>query len=67
MVRECANEGCIFKMLFRGYAVNPKNDMEKRRNAEFERINGKGFYPQWKNIGKGELVELECNDYKEKR
>lgn len=54
-------------MLFRGYAVNPKNDMEKRRNAEFERINGKGFYPQWKNIGKGELVELECNDYKEKR
>lgn len=67
IVRECANEACIFKMLFRNYKVNPVNDMEKRRNAEIERMNGKGFYPQWKTIGKGELVELSCNDYQEKK
>lgn len=40
--------------------------MERKRNAELERMNGKGFIPQWKCIGRGELVELECNDFREK-
>jgi hypothetical protein len=67
IARECNTTTCIFKMLQLGYKFNPNGEMEKRRNAEIERVNGKGYYPSWDEVGHGEFVDLICNDYKEKR
>lgn len=67
IVRDCSREDCIFKMLFRGYKNNPQNEMEKRKNAEIERVNGKGFYPNWTVRGHGEIVDLYCDSFKEKK
>lgn len=67
VVRDCGNESCIFKMLFRGYKDVPRSDMEKRRNAEMERMNGKGYFPDWRVVGHGETADLICDDFQEKR
>lgn len=67
ITRECANIKCIFKMLQMRYKLNPASEMEKRINAEFERVNGKGYFPKWDSVGRGEFIDLICNDYIEKR
>lgn len=67
IARECNTTKCIFKMLQMGLKMNPQNGMDKRRNAEIERVNGKGYYPAWDEVGHGEFVDLICNDFSEKR
>lgn len=54
-------------MVFNGYKVNPSTDIEKRKNAEIERQFGKGFYPDLKTTGRGEFLDLTCNNFVEKK
>lgn len=67
VVRECCNNKCIFRMYLNGYKDVPRTAQEKENNRNIERIDGKGFYPQFESIGHGEFVDLICTDYKEKK
>lgn len=66
-VRECSNEKCLFRMYYNGYKDVPHTEQEKINNRNIERRNGKGFYPQWKCVGRGNFVDLICTDYEEKK
>lgn len=62
-VRECKQTRCLLKMIQIGYVVNPKKQSERDTNLNIERSFGKGYYPKFEFVGKGNKLEIVCPDF----
>jgi hypothetical protein len=67
LVRACSNRRCVLNLMANmGYKSMPSNELDKKKNFLLERQFGKGYYPSFTTIGRGDSVGVICNDFRDK-
>jgi len=61
LVRNCANDSCIFSMLNKGYQLNPTSASQHNKNQRMERQYGKGFVPTLRYQMRNEFIDVICD------